>query len=372
MPETRLDKHHTDALWSIALSEHNVDPRIIMTAPHLLGLDFHPQAAPPVLGVEDAVKQLLRPSDSGQPASHPALMWAFSALYNRTHRFADRQALRDRNELVRKLADAVGIALPPPGSGESAYQLLMSSTPAAGICAPVPVETTSCFFPDPPNRAAYTRVRAVVEVNRPLEDLVHAMDPRNWQKCIGGPFIQSYQIEADVMLGKTVTPIMQLPFLAPVKSQNMGTPVDHLIPLNGGAADGAPWDGLLYEEFEVASSGFKFRNVLVIRYEQSLSNLPAAGDSITLTYEQTRNVTEWMGGAFEDLMFVNCGQTVAKRDPADLNNRTIVEGYKDVSIGDMTPLTSNPASDVGKLLQLLAPGLLALWNQSANDFGMCC
>lgn len=372
MPETRLDKRHTDALWSIALSEHNVDPRIIMTAPHLLGLDLPPHQTPPVLVVEEAVKQLLRPPAGGPPASQPALRWAFAALYNRTHRFADRHVLRDRSEALRGLADAVGVALPPAGSGESAYQLLMSSSPVAGACTPVPVETTSCFFPDPPKRPAYTRVRAIVEVNRPLEDLVHAMDPRNWQKCIGGPFIQSYQIEADVIPGKNLTPVMQLPFLVPIKSQNIGTPVDHLIPFNGGAADGAPWDGLLYEEFEVASSGFKFRNVLVIKYEQSLSNPPSAGDSITLTYEQTRNVTEWMGGAFEDLMFVNCGQTVARRDPSDLNNRTIVEGYKDVSIGDMTPLTSNPASDVGKLLQLLAPGLLALWNQSANDFGMCC
>jgi len=359
----QLKPEHVAALWSVAVAGQGIGARVANNL-QLAHLGTSAAATSSIPGLADAVATLLAssPAASGVKASRPARAWAFAALYDQYYRFARPSAVPEITTALRSLADDLGVELPHSGSATPSSELLVQAGQATGKCTPAFVNTTSCFYPRPAGRVPYSRVSAAVEINRPLSDLSEAMDPRNWKSCIGPPFIESYQAADNGHSGET--PHMKLPRYNWVKPRGASGPVDGIQKHPSVGPLGLAWGGLLYEEFEVAKSGWRFKNVLVVDYAPTAS-------SLTLRYEQLANDTIYSSTPFPGLLIVNCGETVATAHPTD-PGRSIVEGYKEVAIDDMTPGNLGGANDLGMLLRLLSAGLLSLWFHASNDFGLCC
>lgn len=199
-----------------------------------------------------------------------------------------------------------------------------------------PLSSAPCDIKEIDNCAIYkgaetTAIAKVSVGNRSLADLVVPMDPRNWTLAIGEPFLESWEIEND---GKY--PIQDEGVYKPVK-----TPAE------------PPEPFYLREVFKLP--GLRLDTVLAVTFAPDLHQ-------IELSYDLWESIAHFGGKPLGAIMVKNRGTANATVDPDDAS-RVVVQGSKTAKFSQSDPL--------GEVLSYVSTALLTLWQDAANNLGLC-
>jgi hypothetical protein len=258
-----------------------------------------------------------------------------AGLHDENHllRVTDPDTAKILRTQVRSLVDSVGVdpariaGLSLSDAPLAVLRLMSDAALAAGECAVRNPSCVACLD----GMTLQTTVTAVVEVNRPLDELRRVLDPRNWDEC-SDAFVDTH----------------------PVKLE------PNYPPATIAAPPGDPWCGHLWEEVDTGIA--KFVNVLKVEFH--------VGDNIEVEFQLYDPVSaEILGIPRGGALLVDQGSVTATSISTGWSEIRVV---KTVQFVDLTPGDPGNQYDVGELLNYLAPGILCLWHEDETQMGPCC